>query len=337
MKVFPLLGVISSLFIGSIPSRFSNSERYLLSDLQSIFFEYPGYQIGDRFKRTAPYNCNCVYLLKNGQIEGDAEYDENGIVKVTFYREDANVRTRHYAENKKSVCRIAPPDGFTDTGILPISDTTLNYQTMYGSSWGTISSVPEYYQDYYQSDYSKRYDAYCGPTSVLEYLSYYDRYSSILSRLFPGELPLKHDDDRALISYHINEIANDIVITNPFNGEPTTTYMGIQKIGAYILKAGVSNIKVSFTNDFSSITWLLNNCQVGIVHEGPNMFDGHYMLGFGYHTNERGVSYIECRSSYSTEPGIVMTRMDSVNNSVSSEDPSNPNWHLIRFTYAVYN
>lgn len=150
-------------------------------------------------------------------------------------------------------------------------------------------------------------------------------------------MPLKHDDDRALINYHINEIANDIVITNPFNGEPTTTYTGIQKIGAYILKAGVPNIKVSFTNDFSSITWLLNNCQVGIVHEDPNMFDGHYMLGFGYHTNERGVSYIESRSSYSTEPGIVMTRMDPVNNSVSSEDSNNPDWHLIRFTYVVYN
>ena len=101
-EFFSLLGVISSLFAKSIPSQFSNSERYLCSDLQSIFFEYPGYQIGDRFRKTTPYNCNCVYLLKNGKIEGDAEYDDKGVVKVTFYHEDVNVRTRHYAENKKA-------------------------------------------------------------------------------------------------------------------------------------------------------------------------------------------------------------------------------------------
>lgn len=63
-----------------------------------------GAKVNESFPLTRRYllSFHWVYLLKNGQIEGDAEYDENGIVKVTFYREDANVRTRHYAENKKA-------------------------------------------------------------------------------------------------------------------------------------------------------------------------------------------------------------------------------------------
>lgn len=335
--------VFCSFFSASISNSISTNylNQNFISDMSSVFLEYPGYSIGACFFNSNENNNHC-YILKNGIKAGEAEFDENGLIKLDFYKKpimdnNANCKRKEKKIPLQSIKKANPPDGFIDTSVFEIIGTSLTYNTAYGSSWGTIPNVPEYYQDYYQEDYNKT-DAYCGPTSILEYLSFYDRYCPDLANLYNGLLPLNHSQNRSLINSKIDDISNKVMIKDPISGEITTTYAGIQRgMATNIMKAGISNIRTTFTCNMSAISWILSTGNVGIVHEGPDLLHGHYMLCFGYHTNQRGVNFLECKSSYSNKPGITMARMDPISQSSTSEDPSPVNWSVLRFMFSTYN
>ena len=154
---------------------------------------------------------------------------------------------------------------FSSYTYITIPSSLVLTETYSQSSSSILQNIPEYYNE--------AVDNGCAPTSGAMLISFYDRYSSYQA-LYPGLLPLNHDDNKPAVDSFIVTMSNYMNTTE--NGTlRSDEQIGLQQYlndhgcGGFVVETGYS-----YSDYVSYYSYSNNPVFVSI--------SGHAILGIGH-------------------------------------------------------